>query len=139
MQEGRRRESLRLRTYIEERRKGMLSMQGFGARLRQLRLEQNYNQSHIAQILGCTVSSVSSYESEQRTPSFDVLVTYARLFHVTTDYLLGLDPIKPAYDGTRQVIDVTGVSHKDITAIRTLVQSLRDRADSVDTPKISEK
>lgn len=102
-------------------------MQGFGARLKQLRIEQNYNQSHIARILGCTVSSISSYESEQRTPSYDILVQYANIFHVSTDYLLGVDSVRTAHDDAKQVIDVTGLSSKDITAIRTLVQSLQEK------------
>lgn len=105
-------------------------MQGFGMRLKQLRVEQNYNQSHIAQLLGCTVSSISSYESEQRTPSFEVLIQYAKIFHVSTDYLLGLDEVRPAYDETKQSIDVTGLSSKDITALRTLVQSLQKKGET---------
>lgn len=100
-------------------------MQGFGARLKQLRLEQNYNQSHIAELLGCTVSSISSYESEQRSPSYDTLIQYAQIFHVSTDYLLGLDPNKPHFDAKKRTIDVTGLADKDITALHTIIQSLQ--------------
>lgn len=71
----------------------------------------------LASQVGITKSVVSFYELQMRSPSPDVLTKLAQIFHVSVDYLLGLD--------NREVIDVTGLSEVEIGALRTLVESLR--------------
>lgn len=76
-------------------------------------------QQQLATQLGITKSVVSFYELQTRSPSPDVLAKLAKIFHVSVDYLLGLD--------NRQTIDVTGLSEADIGALRILVESLRTK------------
>lgn len=71
----------------------------------------------LASQVGITKSVVSFYELQMRSPSPDVLTKLAQIFHVSVDYLLGLD--------NREMIDVTGLSEVEIGALRTLVESLR--------------
>ena len=59
--------------------------------------------------LGITKSVVSFYELQARSPSPEVLAKLAQIFHVSADYLLGLD--------TRETIDVSGLAEKDISAL----------------------
>ena len=93
----------------------------FGRKLKALRKQAGLTQQQLAAQLGVTKSVVSFYEVQARSPSPDVLVRLAQIFHVSTDYLLGLD--------NRQTIDVSGLLEKDISALRCLVESLR-RKDS---------
>ena len=65
-------------------------MQGFGKRLKELRKLNSLTQTQLAVALGVTKATVSSYEKEERTPSPEMLVRIASVFHVSTDYLLGV-------------------------------------------------
>lgn len=91
----------------------------FGLRLKTLRKQAGLTQQQLAVQLGITKSVVSFYELQERSPSPDVLVKLAQIFHVSTDYLLGLD--------TAETIDVSGLDEKDISALRTLADSLRSK------------
>lgn len=63
----------------------------FGIRLKELRQKHNMTQSEIAEILNVSTSAVSHYENETREPSEHIIVTVAKYFNVTCDYLLGMD------------------------------------------------
>ena len=91
----------------------------FGRKLKTLRKQAGLTQKQLATQLGITKSVVSFYELQTRSPSPDVLAKLAMIFHVSVDYLLGLD--------NRQTIDVTGLSEADIGALRILVESLRTK------------
>lgn len=60
----------------------------FSQRLKQLRTEKHLTQAQVAQRIGVTASMVSSYETDIRLPSYEVLVKIANVFGVTIDYLL---------------------------------------------------
>jgi transcriptional regulator with XRE-family HTH domain len=49
------------------------------------------SQLEISKLIGCAVSLISMYESEEKTPSTEKLQALAELFEVSTDYLLGID------------------------------------------------
>ena len=66
-------------------------MVDFGEKVKNLRLERNLTQKQLANMAGVAVSAISSYESGNRYPSYDVLINLAHIFHVSTDYLLGLN------------------------------------------------
>lgn len=74
-------------------------------------------QKQVAVRVGVAVSAVSSYESGSRYPSYDVLIKLACLFHVSTDYLLGLSD--------RKNIDVTGLEDEEISLVLQMVEMLR--------------
>lgn len=89
----------------------------FGQKLKTLRKQAGLTQMQLASQVGITKSVVSFYELQMRSPSPDVLTKLAKIFHVSVDYLLGLD--------NREMIDVSGLSEMEIGALRTLVESLR--------------
>ena len=60
----------------------------FSQRLRQLRTNKHLTQAQVAKRVGVTSSMVSSYETDIRLPSYDVMIRLADLFGVTVDYLL---------------------------------------------------
>ena len=98
-------------------------MVNMGEKLKSLRIEKNLTQKQVADRIGLAISAVSSYESGTRYPSYDVLIKLARIFHVSTDYLLGIT-------NTRN-IDVTGLRDNEIELVSQLVDMLRNKNNSV--------
>ena len=88
-----------------------------GEKLYSLRIEKKLTQKQLAARIGLSISAVSSYESGSRYPSFETLIKLARIFHVSTDYLLGLTE--------RRSIDVTGLTDEEIELVSQLVDKLR--------------
>lgn len=66
-------------------------MVDFGSTLKALRIQNNITQAQLAQQLGLTKAVISAYETGLHMPSYDVLITIAKIFKVTTDYLLGVE------------------------------------------------
>ena len=64
---------------------------GLGERLHQQRILNHLSQKEVALTLGVSPSVVSNYETGGRTPSVEVLMALARLYHCSTDYLLGFN------------------------------------------------
>ena len=94
-------------------------MVNFGEKLRELRTSFGMTQAELASRLRITKSVVSYYELHERTPSPEVLIKLADIFHVSTDYLLGVEQ--------RKMIDVSGLSEADIKLILMTVESLREK------------
>lgn len=92
-------------------------MVDFGKKVKNLRLERNLTQKQLANMAGVAVSAISSYESGNRYPSYDVLINLAHIFHVSTDYLLGLNKMK--------TIDISGLDEKEINIIIQLIDLLK--------------
>lgn len=92
-------------------------MVNFGERLRTLRTEKGYTQKQLADRVGLAISAISSYESGNRFPTYDVMVKFARIFHVSTDFLLGMDEVRR--------LDLSGLSEEDVEIISRLVEKLR--------------
>ena len=91
----------------------------FGDKLKMLRTGQNLTQQQLATRLGVQKSVVSYYESGERTPSTDVLIKLARVFHTTIDYLLDVK--------RERVIDVSVLSESDIAAVTAVVEALKNK------------
>ena len=89
----------------------------FGNRLRELRNKAGLTQKQLAEQIGVTKSVVSFYERQERSPSPDVLIKLASVFHVSTDYLLGIDKTKR--------LDVSGLNEEEISALATMIEILR--------------
>lgn len=94
-------------------------MVNMGDKLKSLRIEKKLTQKQVADRIGLAISAVSSYESGSRYPSYDVLVRLAHIFHVSTDYLLGMTD--------KRNVDVTGLSDDEIEVVSQLVEMLRKK------------
>ena len=88
-------------------------MVNMGEKLRSLRIEKNLTQKQVADRIGLAISAVSSYESGSRYPTYDTLIKLARMFHVSTDYLLGI--------ADKRNKDVTGLDDEVVGMISQLV------------------
>lgn len=59
-------------------------------RLKELREKKRLNQEGLALKLSVSQSTISAYEVGERTPDLKTLVTIAKFFDVSIDYLVGL-------------------------------------------------
>ena len=92
-------------------------MVNFGKRLKKLRLQHELSQEQLAKRLGMTKSVVSAYENGIRMPSYEALITIARIFKVSTDYLLGME--------SNKYLDLSGLSSAEISALKKLVKTMQ--------------
>lgn len=91
----------------------------FGDKLRELRKESGLTQKQLAQQVGVTKSVISYYELNERTPSPDVLKKFSSVFHVTCDYLLGIERTK--------TLDISGLDNEEEKVVRILVEHFRSK------------
>lgn len=70
--------------------RGGVRLVNFGNRLKTLRIKK-LTQQQLADLLGLTKSVISAYENGLRYPAYDVLIKIARIFKVSTDFLLGVE------------------------------------------------
>lgn len=89
----------------------------FGDRLKNLRKQHNLTQKQLASLIGVKNSIISFYELGDRVPSPQVIVSLASVFHVSTDYLLGVQK--------EESVDVSGLDEEDKRLVRLLIDSLR--------------
>lgn len=94
-------------------------MINFSEKIKSLRQQNNLTQAALAQKLGVTKSIVSAYENDLRRPSYEVLVQLARIFNVTTDYLLGMEQ--------KSGIDLSGLTDAEKTALLSLINAMRKK------------
>ena len=71
----------------------------------------------LAKRLGVAKQTVSNWENENIQPSIEMLVRLAKLFNVTTDYLLGLDTIPR--------LDVDGLPTTVVAHLSQLIEDYR--------------
>lgn len=63
----------------------------FGERLRELRQEKQLGQNKLAELLNLSNASISYWENGKQEPTASAIYKLAEFFHVTADYLLGLE------------------------------------------------
>lgn len=91
----------------------------FGVRLRELRKARNLTQKQLAAQIMVQNSIISFYENGDRLPSPETIKKLAAVFHVSADYLMGIEK--------KETIDVTGLDENDKRLVRELVDTLRSK------------
>ncbi|MGN0242610.1 MAG: helix-turn-helix domain-containing protein [Lachnospiraceae bacterium] len=94
-------------------------MVNFGQKLRDLRIEQNLTQKQVADRVGLATSAISAYEQGTRYPSYDVFIRLSKIFHVSADYLLELQPTRS--------LDVSDLTQEEIDCLYRLIAVMRKR------------
>ena len=59
--------------------------------IKELRIEKGLTQSALAKETGLSQAGIARWELGERTPNIFCLITLAKFFCVSTDYLLGLE------------------------------------------------
>lgn len=93
---------------------------GLGQRLQQQRILRNFSQKQVASSIGVSASVISNYESGERTPSIENLISLAHLYHCSADYLLGIDKA----DNARR-LDVSMLNNKQYQLLQSFLSSLQ--------------
>ena len=88
-------------------------------KIKLLREKLGITQSELAKRLGLTRSSVNGWEMGLSVPSTPLIVELAKLFNVSSDYLLGLEHDKS--------LDVTGLSDKEVAILSELAEHFRNK------------
>lgn len=88
-------------------------------KIKELRMINNITQIELAAELGITRSSVNAWEMGISIPSTMYVVELARIFHVSTDYLLGI-----SHDIT---LDLSDLDQDAIQIVNGLVQYLKKK------------
>lgn len=95
-------------------------IKGLPEKLQMLRKKYGYSQKKVADMLGVSPSIVSGYETGERTPSTEVLLSISYMYQCSVDYLLGKQSGVPPI-----VLDTEGLTERQIQAIRTLIESIK--------------
>lgn len=94
-------------------------MYDLGLKLKKLREEKNLTQKQVAERIHMDTSTISSYESGTIVPSIEALLALARLYNVSTDYLLGVD--------NRPMMYLDGLTPKQRNLIQKFLDEFRGR------------
>lgn len=85
-----------------------------GERLSEIRKDHGDTQADLAEKLNASIYAVRSWEQEKSTPSHEMLISICQMYHVSSDYLLGLTDIDPAYRRNRQIVTLTAEEQKQL-------------------------
>ena len=88
-------------------------------RIKELREQNRFTQVSLAKKLGLSRSAINAWEMGVSIPSTQYLVELARLFKVSTDYLLGLDD--------EEMISVEGLTRQQRRLVEELVRMLQEK------------
>ena len=87
-------------------------------RIKALREARGWTQAELARRLNITRNGVNSWEQGLSMPSPACLVDLAKLFSVSTDYLLGVERL--------ETVNVSGLDEKDVAMLAQLAERLRE-------------
>lgn len=90
-------------------------------KLKLLRSKYGLSQKQVADKLGVSPSIVSGYETGERTPSTEILLSISYLYNCSIDYLLGKQTTEPQI-----ILNTDGLTENQIKAIKTLIESIKD-------------
>ena len=91
-----------------------------GDKIRELRERAGYSQSELARRLSVTRSSVNAWESGLSAPTAVYIVELAKLFRVTSDYLLELD--------TSSLLNLSGLAEEELRMVYSLLDYFRNHS-----------
>ena len=88
-------------------------------RIKSIREQHHLTQSELARRLGISRAGVNAWEMGISVPSTQYLTELAELFHVSTDYLLGID--------ATATVDISGLTDEDKELVLGVIKHLRQK------------
>lgn len=86
-------------------------------KIKLLREGVGMTQAELARILGLSRSGVNAWEMGLSIPSTQYVVELAKTFHVSTDYLLGMEDTS--------TISIKGLTEKQVSAVLDVIQCFK--------------
>lgn len=96
-------------------------LDGFGVRLKQLRKRNGISQEKLAKIMCVSRPCIRNWEIGVRMPPLEAIIKLALYFHVTTDFLLGMEE--------HRCIQLDFLSDSSFDAVANMVRVLHDEYD----------
>ena len=91
-------------------------------RIKDLREKSKKTQNQLAQELSLTRSSVNAWEMGLSVPSTQYIVALAKIFEVSTDYILGVD--------CTSTLPIAGLSPKQVAILYDMIKCFRTEKDN---------
>lgn len=88
-------------------------------KVKDLRQARGWTQAELARRMGITRNGINSWEQGLSMPSPSSLVELAKIFSVSTDYLLGVERLA--------TINVTGLDESEVALLAELADRLRQK------------
>ncbi len=92
------------------------------SRIKTQRENAGYSQSLLAKKLDISRSAVNAWEMGLSTPTTHYIVAMARLFHVSTDYILGL---QPGY-----TLQITNYTDEELALVYNLIKYIDSKKET---------
>lgn len=92
-----------------------------GLRLKKLREDRNLTQKQVAERLDVAKDTIYRYEANLQMPTSDKLAKLARIYHTSTDYIMGLDD--------KTVLKIYGLSERQKECLENFVDIFIDKDD----------
>ena len=93
---------------------------GLPEKIKKLRVKNGFSQREVAKYLDVSPSIISGYETGERTPSVEMLLSLSNLYQCSTDNLLGREDT-----GLSTGLNVDGLSDDQILALAELVRTIK--------------
>lgn len=92
-------------------------------KIKDLRGQTKMTQAELGKKLGLTRAAVNAWEMGVSVPSTQYIVELAKLFRVSTDYLLGMSD--------NSTISIEGLSEKQVTAVYNIIECFRENNEKL--------
>lgn len=94
-------------------------------KIKTLREKSGMTQAELAKRLGLSRAAINAWEMGITTPSTPYVIKLAQMFHVSTDYLLGLS--------ASSAISVDGLSDREIAAVVEIINCFRQNKPTLES------
>ena len=91
-----------------------------GKKIKEFRAKSGLSQAALGKRVGASKAAISKYENGASAPPYDVIIELARIFSVSTDFLLGADANEPSL-----LINAEGLTKKQIQILHESVSEYR--------------
>lgn len=88
----------------------------YSSPLKELRTEKHLKQVDVSGIIQCTLKTYRSWEKGYVYPEGQSLIKLSKLFEVSADYILGLNPCR--HVGNKEIREATGLTENCIEVLR---------------------
>lgn len=89
----------------------------FNERIKLLREANKLSQVELAKKIGVKKQTISNWENDNIFPSIEMLIKVCNFFHVSSDYMLGLD--------NKTYIEITGLSIEVVSHIQQIINDIK--------------
>ena len=96
-----------------------------GERLQMVRKHYRIRQAELANILGVSKFTVQSWEQDKSNPSYETLAKICQMYHVSSNFLLGLTDQLPTYQEDSSVPLFQGLNEESQGMLKSYADFLR--------------